>query len=502
MDLLALPTVELRQRIGTKEISPVELLEACIDRIIALNPATNAITGTDVAEARRVAKMAERAVLDGEELGLLHGLPTGIKDLHETQGLLTTYGSPLHADNIPDADCAMVANMRAEGAVILCKTNVPEFGAGANSRNPVWGATGNPFNPALNPGGSSGGSAVALACDMLPVCTGSDTGGSLRIPAAICGVVGFRPSPGLVPMDRRPHGWTPISVLGPMGRDVADTRLLFAAQVAMDDREPLAFPLDRQAILSPRPADLGTLRVAWTEDFGQCPVGTEIRTAMRDKIAAMSHLFARCDRLDLDMGEADRCFDVVRAQGFVARYQEQYQRDPSLLGPNIRANYEIGANMTLADAAWAAGEQTRIFRRFQAAFRDYDLILSPTVAVTPFPWTQLYLAELEGEKLKNYYHWLALTYFVTIVTNPAISLPCGTDPMGMPFGMQVTGRFRGDLPLLDAAASLESAWRRIPGLARPRPDLAKLATPQPDLAGFATHPSTHAQARSMAEQAA
>ena len=501
MDLLALSTVELRQRIGTKEVSPVELLEAAIQRIIALNPATNAITGADVAEARRVAKLAEQAVRRGDDLGLLHGLPAGIKDLHETGGLLTTYGSPLHAENVPDYDCAMVANIRAEGAVILCKTNVPEFGAGANSRNPVWGATGNPFNPALNPGGSSGGSAVALATDMLPVCTGSDTGGSLRIPASICGIVGFRPSPGIVPMDKRPHGWTPISVLGPMGRTVADTRLLFAAQSGMDDREPLGFPLDRGAILAPRPADLSTLRVAWTEDFGQAPVGQDIRGAMRDKIAAMSHLFARCDHIAIDMGEPDRCFDVVRAQGFVERYQITYATNPAALGPNIRANYEIGATMTLADAAWANAEQTRMFRRFQTLFRDYDLILSPTVPVTPFPWTQLYLEELDGVRLRNYYHWLALTYYVTLVTNPAIALPCGTDAMGMPFGMQVIGRFRGDLALLDAAQSMESAWSRIPALARPKPDLAKLATPHPALAAFATHPSRHAQARSIAEQA-
>ena len=498
--MLALSAVELRQRIGAKQISPVELLDACIERIAALNPATNAITAADVTEARRVAYQAERAVRSGEPLGLLHGLPTGIKDLHETAGLLTTYGSPLHAENVPEYDCAMVANVRAEGAVILCKTNVPEFGAGANSRNPVWGATGNPFNPTLNPGGSSGGSAVALATDMLPICTGSDTGGSLRIPAAMCGVVGFRPSPGIVPMDRRPHGWSPISVLGPMGRTVADTRLLFAAQSAMDDREPLGFPLDRAAILAPRPVDLATLRVAWTEDFGQAPVGQEIRTAMRAKIAAMSHLFARCDQLTLDLGEPDRCFDIVRAQGFVARYQAQYETNPAALGPNIRANYEIGANMTMADTAWAASEQTRLFRRFQTIFRDYDLILSPTVPVTPFPWTQLYLDELDGQKLRNYYHWLALTYYVTLATNPAISLPCGTDPMGMPFGLQVTGRFRGDLPLLDAAHSMESAFSRIPTLARPRPDLAKLATPHPELAGFATHPSNHPQARKIEEQ--
>lgn len=279
-----------------------------------------------------------------------------------------------------------------------------------------------------------------------------------------------------------------------MGRSVADTRLLFAAQIGMDDREPLGFPMDREAAMTTRPVDLGRLRVAWTEDFGQCPVGAEIRTAMREKIAAMSHLFRSCDRLEIDMGEADRCFDVVRAQGFVARFQEDYARDPAAMGPNIRANYEIGAKMTLADAAWANSEQTRIFRRFQAVYRDYDLILSPTVPVTPFPWTQLYLEELEGVALRNYYHWLALTYFVTLVTNPSIALPCGTDPMGMPFGMQVTGRFRGDLALLDAAAALESSWSRIAGLGRPRPDLGKLMMPRPELAAFATHPSRHPQA--------
>ncbi len=498
MNLLSLSAVELRRRIASKEISPVELLDQAIGRIAEINPAVNAIIGCDVPQARRQAQFAENAVRRGETLGLLHGLPTGIKDLHETKGLLTTYGSPLFAENVPAQDCAMTALVRAEGAVILAKTNVPEFGAGANSRNPVWGATGNPFNPTLNPGGSSGGSAVALATDMLPICTGSDTGGSLRIPAAMCGVVGFRPSPGLVPMDTRPHGWTAISVLGPMGRDVPDTRLLFAAQTGMDDREPLGFPISRADILASRPADLGSLRVAWTEDFGQCPVGEEIRSAMREKMAAMAHLFQRCDRLDVDMGEADRCFDVVRAQGFVARYQKDYETNPDVLGPNIRANYEIGAKMTLADSAWAASEQTRIFRRFQQIYRDYDLVLSPTVPVTPFPWTQLYLAELNGVPLRNYYHWLALTYFITICTNPSISLPCGTDPMGMPFGMQITGRFRGDIALLNAAEALEAAWSRLPGLARPRPDLARLTTPRPELRDFATRPSTHPHAAAFA----
>jgi amidase len=486
--LLSLSSVELRRRIGNKEISPVELLEAVITRVEALNPAVNAIAATDYERARKLAKDAESAARKGERLGPLHGLPTGIKDLHETAGLLTTYGSPLYRSHVPAQDAAMVALVRKAGAIIVAKTNVPEFGAGANTRNVVWGATGNPFNPILNAGGSSGGAAVALACDMLPVCTGSDTGGSLRIPAAICGVVGFRPSPGLVPVDGRPLGWTPISVLGPLARSVADLRQLFSAQTGMDDREPLAFPLDPAAIAVARPVDLGALRVAFTEDFGQCPVGTEIRRVFRSRIAAMRHLFRACDEVRFDFGEADRCFDIVRAQSYVDRYRDAYAKDPASLGPNVRVNYEMAAGMTLADMAWAHAEQTRIFRRFQTTFRDYDLVLSPTTPVSPFPWTQLYLESLEGKQLRNYYHWLALTYVVTLVTNPAISLPCGLDEQGMPFGLQVIGRFRGDGALLDAAEAMEQAFSRIPGLGRPRPDLAKLAKPSVDLKGIVTHP--------------
>src|SRR5690349_18267059 len=233
-DLLSKSAVELRRLIGTKEISPVELLDACIERIERLNPAVNAVTAVCYERARSEARAAEKAVLQGDVLGLLHGLPAGIKDLDETGGLLTTYGSPLYRDFVPERDNAMVARVRAAGAIVAAKTNVPEFGAGANTRNVVWGATGNPFNPLLNAGGSSGGSAVALATDMLPLCTGSDTGGSLRIPAAMCGVVGLRPSPGLVPNDRLPLGWTPLTVVGPMARNVADTRLQLAATVGLE----------------------------------------------------------------------------------------------------------------------------------------------------------------------------------------------------------------------------------------------------------------------------
>jgi len=492
LSLLALSSVELRQRIGRKEVSPVELLEAALARIEVVNPAVNAVTGTCIRRARAEAKAAEKSALSGDDLGPLHGLPTGIKDLEETGGLLTTYGSPLFKDFVPEHDNVMVARVRNAGAIVVAKTNVPEFGAGANSRNAVWGATGNPFNPELNAGGSSGGSAVALATDMLPVCTGSDTGGSLRIPGAINGVVGFRPSPGFVPHERRSLGWSAISVLGPMGRTVGDTRQLFAVQAGAHAVDPLTW--HRGDLSVARPVDLGRLRVAWTEDFGQCPAESGIRQTMRARMKAMGHLFKSCSEVKMDLGEADRCFDVVRAISFVQRYQKDYESKRESLGPNIRANYEMGAKMSLADVAWAQAEQTRIYRRFQELYsrEGYDLVVAPTVGASPRPWTTLYLEEIDGTKLKNYYHWLAMTYVITLATNPAISIPCGVDHKGMPFGLQVIGPYQSDAALLDAAEAMEAAFARSPGLGRPKPDLARLAKPTPALKSIVTSPPARA----------
>lgn len=480
--------VALRQMIAAGDISPVELLEACIDRIEAVNPFVNAVTATCFDRARGEARAAEQAVLKGEQLGLLHGLPLGVKDLEPTAGLLTTFGSPLFRDHIPDRDIELVARLRRAGAIVVGKTNVPEMGAGANSRNPVWGATGNPFNPNLNAGGSSGGSAAALACDMLPVCTGSDTGGSLRIPAAKCGVVGFRPSPGVIPSVRKLLGWTPISVVGPMGRTVEDACLQMAATAGMHAGDPLSYPLDPLAFLKPHAAELGKLRVAYTTDFGACDVDPEIRATFAAKIAAMKHMFARCDEVRFDLGDVHRCFDVLRAEAFVAGMREAYEKDPAALGVNPRANYEIGAKMSLLDSAWAQAEQTRILQRFQATFAEYDLVLSPTTPVSPFPWTQPHAKVVDGKQQSNYYRWLALTYVVTLTTHPAMSLPCGTDDKGMPFGLQIVGRFRGDLQVLSASLALEKAFAADPVLRRPRPDLTALRMPEPKLDSIVTAP--------------
>jgi len=480
--------VRLRTLIGAKQLSPVELLDACIARIEDLNPRINAVTATCFERARREARHAEQAVMESRPLGLLHGLPIGIKDLEETEGLLTTYGSPIYRNNIPARDNVLVARLRRAGAIVAGKTNVPEMGAGANSRNTVWGATGNPFNPLLNAGGSSGGSAAALASDLLPLCSGSDTGGSLRIPAAKCGVVGFRPSPGLVPSERKLLGWTPISVVGPMGRDVADTVLQLRASAGMDITDPLSYPLGEDPFATLPDVDLAQLRIGYTEDFGICEVDNDIRQVFRNKIAAISPHVKVCEEMSVEMGEAHRCFDVIRAESFFAGFEAAYRRDPSSLGPNTRANYELGAAMTLADSAWAQGEQTRIFRRFQTLFNKFDLILSPTTPVSPFPWSELYLKQINGVALENYYRWLALTYVVTLATNPSISLPCGLDHKQMPFGLQVTGAFRADRQLLGCAAALEHLFNSTNELRRPRPDLPQLRRSKVDLKSIVTHP--------------
>ncbi|MDR5747883.1 amidase [Caballeronia sp. LZ029] len=487
-ELVTQSAEELRRLIGIKQISPVELVDACIDRIETLNPAVNAVTATCFDAARREAKVAEQRVMDGQELGLLHGLPMGVKDLEDTAGLLTTYGSPMSRGNVPTRDVVLVQRLRKQGAILLAKTNVPELGAGANTRNPVWGATGNPFNTALNAGGSSGGSAAALSCDMLPVCTGSDTGGSLRIPASKCGVVGFRPSPGLVPNSRRLLGWTPISVVGPMGRTVAEAALQLAATAGESVGDPLSYSVDAPGLNRTGHIDLAKLRVGYTEDFGCCDVDESIRETFRSRVTAIRGMVHTCEPVDFKLGEVHRCFDVIRAESFVAGLRTAYERDPSALGPNTRANYEMGAKMSLADSAWAQCEQTRIFQRFQLAFSHYDVIVSPTTPVSPFPWTELYASTVQGRPQENYYRWLALTYVVTLATNPALSLPCGVDEAGMPFGLQIVGPFRGDSQTLAISHAFEQAFSGSSTLRRPRPNLSHLREANPALKSLVTSP--------------
>jgi amidase len=474
-ELCDLGAVELRRRIGAKEISPVELLASCLRRIEAVNPALNAVTAMCVDRAKSEAKAAEAAVMRGETLGLLHGLPIGIKDLNETAGLRTTWGSPLYADYVPEKDERMVAAVRKAGAIVVGKTNVPEFGAGANTNNPVYGPTGNPFDPKRICGGSSGGSAVALATSMLPLCTGSDTGGSLRIPAAFCGIVGYRPSVGLVASERRALGWTPITTQGPMGRNVADTMLLLQAQVSDDSRDPLAYAADPDAFATPNPVDLGSLRVAVSDDLGFIPLDPGIRATFRERVDLVKSAFKSCEWRNPEMADADEAFAILRAMNFLAAHRERYEKHRDKLGPNIIANVEQGLTMSLADAARGHVLTTKIYRAFQEFFRDIDLLICPTVPVPPFPLEQRYMKVIDGKELPTYFAWLAPTYALSLTGHPSLSMPCGLEPTGTPFALQLCGPARSDKFLLDAAHALERHLERDARTARPLPDLAKLS---------------------------
>lgn len=470
-----LSAVAARRLIGAKKLSPVELLDSCVQRIEQIDGALNAICAIDLKSARKAAKQAEADVMAGASLDILHGLPVGVKDLESTAGLRTTFGSLLFKDNVPAEDQLSVANVRAAGAVILCKTNVPEFGLGANTKNRVYGPTGNPFDPLKTCAGSSGGAAVALATNMVPLATGSDYGGSLRTPAAFCGVVGFRPSPGLVPSPDKAAGLMPWSVLGPMGRSVADAHLLLCAQMDTDKRDPFSSDDVARIPETLTGIDLSTVRVAISTDLGCCPVDKDIARVFKAKTKAFRSVFAEAQNRDPEFGpDIHEVFEVLRGLAVVASHKEKLEKHRDLLGPNLIDNTERGLKYSLADVAWAQVEQHKLMQRYIALFEEVDVLICPAAAVSPFPHEQLFVSEINGKTMPTYMRWLALSYALTMALPCSVCLPCGVDHLGMPFGIQVAGPNGSDGIVLEIAHALEQHLASNPETARPLPDLKKL----------------------------
>jgi Asp-tRNA(Asn)/Glu-tRNA(Gln) amidotransferase A subunit family amidase len=467
-----LTAVEARHLIGTKELSPVELLESCISRIEAVNPTVNAIVATCYERAREEAQSAERAVMQGEPLGALHGLPFGVKDLNCTEGVRTTFGSLIHEDFVPEEDERMVADLRAAGAVLLGKTNTPEFGAGANTVNKVYGATVNPFDTARTCGGSSGGSAVALATGMLPLCTGSDTGGSLRIPAAFCGITAIRSTPGVVASERRTVGLTTFSVQGPMARTVPDAALMLSAMTDHDPRDPLSHAFGAESLESIEPLDLSSLRVAFSPDLGFAQVDNGIRDTFAACIEAFRPAFGACIERSPEMESASRAFWLIRGVYFLAGRLESYRQHKDLLGPNVINNVEAGLAMKPEDIGWAFAEETRLYRALQSFFDDVDVLICPTVAVPPFPVEQLFCTHINGVELEHYIEWADLTSGLTLTGHPIVSIPCGLDPTGTPFGLQIVGpRRHSERFVIAVATAMEYYASTRARIARPLPDI-------------------------------
>lgn len=486
--LVALSACQVLAAFRDKSLTPTAYMAACLDEISRVGPKINALAALASEEAIARATAATLRWQVGNPIGPLDGLPIGVKDLQNTKGLLTTHGSIRARGHVPDADMPLVARLRSAGAIILAKTNVPELGAGGNSRNPVWGATGNPFDANLIAGGSSGGSAAALAANLLPLCTGSDTGGSLRLPAALCGVVGYRPSVDVIAHPTRPLGWSGISVLGPMARTMNDLTLMLSICQAHDPDDPLSAPSDPDRFTSLASLPLNELRVGFSEDFGGAPVDQSIRAAFRARLETLRPHVKECREADLNLGEMDRCFDILRAESFGFAFGHNVQEDPDGFGSHIKENVALGRAMSLADRGWAHAEQTRILRKFNAQMANFDVVVLPTSPVSPFPWTQSHAQEVDGQAMDTYYRWLALCYRGSLTGGPSITLPCGRDASGMPFGLQILGPVRGDDKLLAAAKAVETLFAGSTETARPVANLESLEPSAVDLRSIVTHP--------------
>jgi amidase len=470
-----LSAVAARRLIGSRKLSALELLESCLKRIDSTNRAVNAIVAMDVEAARKGARAADEAMRRGDDPGLLAGLPIGVKDLQATAGLVTTHGSPLLKDNVPTEDMLSVANVRRAGGIVVGKTNTPEFGAGGNTTNRVYGPTGNPFDPSKTAAGSSGGSAAALALAMVPLATGSDYGGSLRTPASFCGVVGFRPSPGVVPVIDRAASLVPFSVLGPMGRTVEDAHLLLRAQMGRDKRDP--FSSDDNARIPARltGADLARLRVAVSPDLGCAAVDKGIAQLFQARVKVFGTAFREVVERAPDFSNVHNAFEIHRCVHFVATHRTRLEQHRDQLDPHVIDNVERGLELTLPAVSWAHVEQTKLAKRFHAFFDEVDVLIAPAASVSPFPHVYPTVEEINGQKMQTYMTWLAITYAPTMALAPAAALPCGVDQNGLPFGIQVIGRNGSDAFVLEVAHALEQVLAANKETARPVPDLARLS---------------------------
>ena len=448
-DLCFSSAVELRRLVAKRALSCRELLDAHIARIEALNPALNAVVTTSFDFARAQADALDQ---HPERHGPLAGLPIAHKDLVPTKGIRTTYGSPLFADHIPNEDALIVRRMRAAGAVTVGKTNTPEFGAGSHTFNRVFGATRNPYDHDKTCGGSSGGAAVALAARMVPLADGSDTGGSLRNPAAFCNVVGFRPTPGRVPMLGDP--WSDISTTGPMARSVDDLALLFATLAGPHPHVPHCQPEAGNAFASVEPADLRQLRIAVSDDFGVLPVQPTIRSAIAELRQTLQDAGATIVDAAPDLADARRIFHILRATGFRRRFGALPAPERAELKDTILWNLQAGLDLTLADYDWAAPARAALVARVGTFFQDVDLLIGPTTQVLPFDIATDWVREVDGEPMSTYIQWMESCSWITVTGCPALSLPAGFRN-GLPVGAQLIAPLRADAFLLRAAKAIE-----------------------------------------------
>ena len=450
-DLVRMTAREIRYRLHDRVVSPQELLDALAARIETVDPSVNALPTLCFERA------AERARVQDFSGTPLKGLPIAIKDLIAVAGVRTTWGSKIYEHHVPTHSDLLVERLEAHGAIVYAKSNTPEFGAGANTFNEVFGITRNPWDTARSAAGSSGGSAVALATGMAWLATGSDLGGSLRNPASFCSVVGFRPTIGRVPVDPGAVAFDRIAVDGPMARNVGDVAMLFDAMVGRDARDPISLYDPSESFEAAADARTVPTRIAFSKDFGVTPVDPEVATLCERAAGRFADMGIPVEEAHPDFSGLQHVFQTLRAVSFAASLGPLLETHRNVLKPEIVWNIEKGFALTSEEIIRAMTERSRIYARAVEFFDQYDLLLSPATVVPPYPVEQRFVERLGDHEFSNYIEWCSIAYAITIIGAPALSVPCGFTASGLPVGLQMASQPGTEAHLLGAAMLFEDA---------------------------------------------
>jgi amidase len=456
-ELCEMSAVELAARLARKQVSAREVMTAHLAQIERVNPQVNAIVTLVAEQAMAGASKADEAIMRRDRIGVLHGLPVAHKDLVDTAGIRTTRGSPFYRDTVPTRDALIVTRMRAAGAITVGKTNTPEFGAGSQTFNAVFGATRNPYDVTRTCGGSSGGAATAVACRMLPIADGSDTGGSLRNPPAFCNVVGLRPSPGRVASDST--SWSPLSVSGPIARSVADVALFLSAIAGPNPGSPLSIQEDPARFRAPLGRDFKGVRVAWWRGLGGIPFEPEIRRVVDGTRTVFEDLGCIVEDAEPDFTGVDQAFPLLRYVGNHPQYAPLVRQRPEWVKDTIKFEVAEAERASAVDVARALARQTLMYDQSRQFFARYEYFILPVTQVEPFDVNTPYPTEITGTAMTTYIDWMRSCWYVTMMSNPAISVPAGFSATGLPVGLQIVGRLRDEWSVLQLAHAFEQATR-------------------------------------------
>jgi amidase len=456
-ELCEMGAVELATRLAKKQVSAREVMTAHLAQIERVNPKVNAIVTLVAEQAMAGAAKADEAITRRGSIGVLHGLPVAHKDLVDTAGIRTTRGSPFYRDNVPTTDALIVTRMRAAGAITVGKTNTPEFGAGSQTFNTVFGATRNPYDVSKTCGGSSGGAATAVAARMLPIADGSDTGGSLRNPPAFCNVVGLRPSPGRVPSEST--SWSPLSVSGPIARSVADVALFLSAIAGPDPRSPLSIQEDPARFRAPLGRNFKGVRIAWWRGLGGIPFEPESRRIVDGNRKVFEDLGCIVEDAEPDFTGVDEAFPVLRYAGNHPQYAPLIRQRPEWVKDTIKYEVAQAERATGADIGRAQARQARMYDQSRQFFERYQYFVLPVTQVEPFDVNTPYPIAIAGTAMSSYIDWMRSCWYVTMMANPAMSVPGGFSARGLPVGLQIVGRHRDEWSVLQLAHAFEQATR-------------------------------------------